>query len=299
MSFDVSIPGIVRNKARVAGVEDWLEAVPELVEHFAAEWGFAFERVVEGGTESVVAAVTMANGDQAVLKIVVPRGDAARNEITALRLAGGLGCARLLAADDERSTLLLERLGPSLFDLGVPLLTRHEILATTARQVWRPAPDSGLPSGAEKGRWLIDFIQTKWEHLDRPCSERAVGYAVECAERRIAAHDDERAVLVHGDVHQWNTLQDDDGFKLIDPDGLLAEAEYDLGIIMREDPVELLAGDPWERAHRLAGLTDLDPAAIWEWGVVERLSTGLLCTEIELQPVGRQMLTTADAVSSQ
>jgi streptomycin 6-kinase len=30
--------------------------------------------------------------------------------------------------------------------------------------------------------------------------------------------------LVHGDVHQLNALQNDGGFKLIDPDGLLAEA---------------------------------------------------------------------------
>jgi hypothetical protein len=28
----------------------------------------------------------------------------------------------------------------------------------------------------------------------------------------------------------------DDDFKLVDPDGLLAEPEYDLGIVMREDP---------------------------------------------------------------
>jgi streptomycin 6-kinase len=45
---------------------------------------------------------------------------------------------------------------------------------------------------------------------------------------------------VHGDVHQWNALEApadvEQGFKLVDPDGLLAEAEYDLGVIMREDP---------------------------------------------------------------
>ena len=71
--------------------------------------------------------------------------------------------------------------------------------------------------------------------------ERAINYALACAARRIEAHDDERAVLVHGDVHQWNALEAGDGFKLVDPDGLLAEAEYDLGVLMREDPVELLA----------------------------------------------------------
>ena len=98
------------------------------------------------------------------------------------------------------------------------------------------------------------------------------------------AHRDERAVLVHGDVHQLNALQNDGGFKLIDPDGLLAEAEYDLGVLMRGDPVELLAGDPVDRARWLAARTGLDLVAIWEWGVVERLSTGLLSTESTYSP---------------
>ncbi len=136
-----------------------------------------------------------------------------------------------------------------------------------------------------------------WEELDHPCSERAVDYALACAAQRIDAHDDERAVLVHGDVHQWNALESDDGFKLVDPDGLLAEAEYDLGIIMREAPLELLDGDPHERARGLALRSGLDATAIWEWGVVERVSTGLLGTKVGLQPAARQMLAAADLVA--
>jgi streptomycin 6-kinase len=125
-----------------------------------------------------------------------------------------------------------------------------------------------------------------------------VDYALSCAARRIAAHDDERAVLVHGDVHQWNALEADGGFKLIDPDGLLAEPEYDLGILMREDPVELLDDDARERARWLAQRTGLDASAIWEWGFVERVSTGLVCTQIDLQPLGRQMLAVSDQLSA-
>jgi streptomycin 6-kinase len=191
----------------------------------------------------------------------------------------------------------LERLGPSLFDLAPPIGERHEILCTTAMRFWRPAPDCGLPTGAEKAVWLADYIAKTWEATDRPCSERAVAYALACVDRRRVAHDDARAVLVHGDVHQWNALQAAHGFKLVDPDGLLAEAEYDLGILMREDPVELLEGDPRERARRLAARTGLDATAIWEWGVVERVSTGLYCEEVDLQPVGREMLATADHVA--
>lgn len=118
-----------------------------------------------------------------------------------------------------------------------------------------------------------------------------------CAARRIAAHDDDVAVLVHGDVHEWNALQAGDGFKLVDPDGLLAEPEYDLGVIMREDPVELMTGDPYYRSRRLSARTVLYAKAIWEWGVVERVSTGLLCTSIDLQPVGADMLAAADRIA--
>jgi hypothetical protein len=31
--------------------------------------------------------------------------------------------------------------------------------------------------------------------------------------------------------------------------------------------------------------------------VIERVSTGLLCTKIDLQPVGRRMLTVADRIA--
>ncbi len=103
---------------------------------------------------------------------------------------------------------------------------------------------------------------------------------------------------MHGDVHQWNALEAGGGFKLVDPDGLLAEAEYDMGVIMREDPAELLHGDPRERARWLARRCGLDATAIWEWGVVERVSTGLLCTKVGLQPVGREMLAVAERLAS-
>jgi streptomycin 6-kinase len=295
----IDVPAVVRRKALAVGATAWLDELPAIVAGFEHAWSLVVGRTFDDATEAFVAEATLADGTPAVLKLVVPRdADAAGNEITALRLANGEGCARLLHSDAVRGALLLERLGVSLHELALPIARRHEILCSTAARVWRRAPDCGLPTGAEKGRSLAEFITTTWEELDRPCSERAVDDALACAARRIDAHDDERAVLVHGDVHQWNTLRAGDGFKLVDPDGLLAEAEYDMGIVMREDPVELLDGDPHERARRLAARVGLDATAIWEWGVVERMSTGLLCTRIDLQPVGREMLATADHVAA-
>jgi streptomycin 6-kinase len=299
----IRLPDVVRNKAQSAGVGAWVEALPGLVHELAREWSFTLGRQLTGGTEAFVAEVALADGRLAVLKLVVPHDRAGvGHEITALRLAQGEGCAELLRADADRGALLLERLGPSMFELGLPIETRQRALCAAARRVWRRVPEASLPTGAEKGRWLADFIPSTWEALGRPCSERAVAHAVACAERRIAAHDDERSVLVHGDVHQWNALRvgkdERDGFKLVDPDGLRAEAEYDLGILMREDPVELLVEGPRRRAVRLAAWTGCDAAAIWEWGVAERVSTGLIATQIELQPEGEQMLDAAERIAA-
>src|SRR2546428_474711 len=82
--------------------------------------------------------------------------------------------------DLSRGELLLERLGPSLRDLALPIESRHKILVSVSARVWRPARGTDLPTGAEKGQWLIDFIATTWEELDHPCSEHAVDYALAC-----------------------------------------------------------------------------------------------------------------------
>ena len=298
----IGIPPVVRNKALAVDAAPWLRDLPDLIAALEREWSITVGRPYEDSTEAFVAEAVLGDGELAVLKLIVPRaGGVARNEITVLRLANGEGCVRLLRADAARGALLLERLGRSLYELALPVGQRHEILCSAAERLWRPAPDCGLPTGAEKGRWLADFIAATWEELGRPGTERAIGHALACAERRIKAHDDERAVLVHGDVHQWNALEANGGFKLVDPDGLLAEAEYDLGILMREDPEELLAGDARQRAHErarwLAGRCGLDATAIWEWGVVERVSTGLLAAKVDLQPVGSQMLAVADRIA--
>ncbi len=298
----LEVPDVLRNKALILGASKWLHELPALLADLEAEWSIEVGRPYQGATEAYVAEATRQDGTKAVLKLVIPGlGDAARNEIAVLRLTAGEGCVRLFEADLNRGALLLERLGRPLYDLDLPIEERLPILCSTAARVWRPAPGCGLPTGADKGRWLGDFITSSWEELARPCSEQVITHALHCAARRISAHDDERAVVVHGDVHQWNALEAIEGFKLVDPDGLLAEAEYDMGILMREDPLDLLTGSTADRTHeraaRLATLTGLNATAIAEWGVVERVATGLLCTRIDLQPVGRQMLAVASRLA--
>ena len=302
----VELPELVRQNigARGAAGEQWLRELPELIATFEREWGITTGAVLDGGTAAVVVEALTADRTPVVLKLALPDFEGAGdfgNEITMLRLLDGDGCARLLRFDEPRRTILLERLGQRLVDLGLPQATQLEIICATVAKVWRRVPlDVGLPTLAEKGPWFVGFIERTWEALDRPCAVRTVDRAIEFAQRRAAAFDPDNALLLHGDAHQWNTLEAGDGFKLIDPDGVIGEREYDLAIPMRESHEELLAGDPLllgeERCRLLGRLTGLDPAVIWEWGLVERVATGLLCMlEDRKREWGRPVLEVADA----
>ena len=117
---------------------------------------------------------------------------------------------------------------------------------------------------------------------------------------RLAAYDPAAAVLLHGDVHQWNTLatRDGTGYALVDPDGLVGEPELDLGVLLREDLDGVTPDDLRSRADRLAGLTGTDAAAIWDWGLLERLSNGLSCLQHGLEEFGRISLAIADRTAA-
>lgn len=295
----VEIPEVVRNRAISEGSGGWIEQLPDLLAGLERDWLIEIGRPFDEGTEAFVAEVRTADGTPAVLKMLIPRtgGGVGDHEATVLRLADGDGCPVLYRDDPERGALLMERLGPSMFALGIPYPQRLPLLCDAASRIWRPAADSGLPTGAEKAAWLMEFTAATWSELDHPCHAATIDHALACAQRRLDAHDDDRAVLVHGDVHRWNALAAGDSFKLVDPDGLLAEAEYDLGVILREDPDEPLAANTMATAGWMGQRYGLDAIAIWEWGVIERVSTGLVATKIGLQPAGRQMLALADRVT--
>jgi len=282
-------------KAVDAGATAWLENLPELVATLAAAWDLRLGVPFQDATEAYVVEATRSDGTPAVLKLLVPRpGAPAAGEITFLREAGGEACARLLAYDISLGVLLLERLGPALSDLGLPISRRLPILCDLAAAVWRPT-SAALPTGATRAQRMSRYIRRKWTELGEPCGRAAVDQALAAGESRRRAHHPGRAVLVHGDIHQWNAMRAGAGFKLVDPDGYVAEPECDLGVLLREDPAE---GDLRNRCTWLAGRTGTDPRAIWEWGLLDRVATGLTLTVAGLQPVAAQMLAAADEIAS-
>jgi streptomycin 6-kinase len=286
------IPDLVRRRAEAEGMSGWVDRLPELVAQLSDDWSLSPGAVLSGGSEALVIDVTRSDGTAAVLKLLMPHRQAdAVNEIQALEIAAGSGCAVLFRSDAARGAMLMERLGEPLERAEPSESRRLDILVALARDLWRPAPGYRLPSGAAKAAWLADFIETEWEALDRPCSEAAARCARDAALRREGAHRDAAAVFVHGDIHAMNALASaTGGYKLIDPDGVLAEPECDIGVILRAYPPTRVDAE----ARRIASFAGLDAAAIIDWATAERLSSAFVCRAAGYEPFGSQLIEAAE-----
>nr|WP_238362597.1 aminoglycoside phosphotransferase family protein [Actinopolymorpha pittospori] len=299
---------VVQRKAAHLGVrgEEWVAGLPGLVEDLARTWSITVGPPLSGGTTSYVAQARTADGQNAVLKVAVPEHDFG-GQVRTLLDADGHGYVRLLAHDIDRHAILMEALGQPLEDLDVSPEDKIATLCTTLRRAWQVPRPPGLtldPAG-EKARGLAELVNTLWERLGHPCSERVVVQALTYAERRAAAFDLDRALVVHGDPHPANTLRvltprpgAESGFVFVDPDGFLADPTYDLGVVLRDWCPQLLAGDAPALAHHycalLAGHTGLDEQAIWEWGFLERVSTGLYALSFGADELGQPYLDSAE-----
>jgi streptomycin 6-kinase len=220
-----------------------------------------------------------------------------------LRLADGHGYAQLLRADADRRATLQERLGHPLGDLDLPVEAQIDIIASTLQSAWRRIPpDPLLRTGAAQARALRERIRVDWNRLDRPCAARTLERAEQYASEREAAFDATTAVLIHGDAHPANVLEDPAApgrFKLIDPDAMISEPAHDLAIPLRDWSAELLrAPDPvslglaW--CTRLGAAADVEADAIWQWAFVERVSTGLFLLRLGDTSLAAQLLEIAD-----
>lgn len=300
----IAVPDIVRRRAAQQGDAGtaWLSGIDATVEGLAHDWSLTVGEVMSGGTEALVLEVNLADGVPAVLKLPYPGSDPTDRERRAFQAAAGRGYATLLNHDPASRAMLLERLGPMLDSLGLSLDEQMQAICQTLRQAWTaPIPTDPMMTGLEKAADLSAFIESSWQATDRPCPRPVIDKALTFAQARAAAHDPASCVLAHGDAHGWNTLADPHHpgqFKFVDPDGLIIEPAYDLAIPMREWSADLLAGDPLERGRarcrRLAQLTDLAEEPIWQWGYIERVSTGLACLQLGL-PEGPGMLAVAEA----
>jgi streptomycin 6-kinase len=275
-------------QARVAALGErgasWLAALPLVIADLEHDWSISVEAELPGGSGSYVVRVRCADGAAAVLKVTLTTEGLA-DQLAALRRADGRGYARLLREDLGRRAILLEALGPSLDESGLPPERQLVILADTLTLAWQDPAGRTPASGEDKASGLYALISELWPALDRPCPAAVVEHALRLTDR-LQQVPDRELVVVHGDPHPGNLLRvledrpgGETGYCFVDPDGFVADRAYDLGVAIRDWTAWLHGPDPrgilGQYCQLLAERTGVEAERIWQWGFVERVSTGL------------------------
>ncbi len=305
--YAAELPDVVRARvaARGAAGRAWLSGLDATVETLSLRWGVTPGGVLHGGSEALVLDVACADDTRAVLKLCLPDNTGIVNERLTLRLAAGRGYAKLLQEDEESGALLLERLGPTVANAVEGDQAQMTAIVETLKHAWVPMRNPrGLTSTAAKADWLERFISSNWGRLGEPCARATVERAFEYARLRRDAHRPDSGFLLHGDAHEENTLADparSGSYKLIDPDGMHGERACDLATLMRDWNGPLGGADCREvalaRCHWLAETTDSEADAVWQWGLIERVSTGLVMLDLGLHAESRETLRIADELA--
>ena len=292
------LPDLVLAKAAMIGDAGarWLAELPDLIAELEQRWSITVGRANESATEAFVAEARTADGQTVVLKLTVPM-PWRTGQLTVIERAAGHGYVRLLESDRERHAMLLEGLGPTLSDQGWDPERLITVLATTLRAAWTLPLEPGLKDGRTKAFEFADGVERVWRDLDQPCPVTVIDQVRRFADSRAAAHRDDRVVHLHGDPHPGNALQvpaprpgAESGFVFIDPDGFAAEPAYDLGVILAgwdnraAGKQYLLGGDDALPVARklcalLADSSGVDAQAVWEWGYLVRVATGIFALE--------------------
>jgi streptomycin 6-kinase len=306
-SPDVELPQdfIARIRRSYQDGAQWLEDLPALVEGATRRWGLteispvpnlsynfvAFAKVrpsppapfdspsASSGCQLRAAPLPAGEVGEVVLKIGPPNDELA-SEIAALRLIDGEGCCRLLDADDEHYTLLLERLRPGrmLSELADDDEATR-IAAEVMRRLWREVPPRSEP-GWERFIRLSDWfaplggLRSRYGGTTGPFPMELVERVEQVLPELFA--DPLPPVLMHGDFHHFNVLSSGFGWRVIDPKGVIGPRGYECGPLLinpwddfaeRPDAV----GTTQRRVAILSEGLGLEPQAILDWGICHTL----------------------------
>ena len=302
------VPDIVRRRAEGEGPDGqaWLAGLDKTLSDLEREWGLTIGQAMPGGTTAFVAEAVDAAGDTFIIKVATPGSQIGRQEITVLALARGKGYVRLIRQDAERNAMLLERLGDRLEERDMPYSTKIDVMCGTLLDAWMPVPPGfAWITGAEKANSLATTMLRLNQELGQPCSQAVIDTALMYCRDRAAAWRPENAVLAHGDPHPANILEvpgtNGREWNFIDPDGLAIEPAYDLGVLLRawHEGVSGRHAHDIARSHarHLTSRTQVPAEAIWQWGYIERVSTGLHLMDLGETEQGREYLTVAQALT--
>jgi streptomycin 6-kinase len=234
----------------------WLESLPTLVAECAARWNLELEHAVDTPNSFVALAGNV------VLKLNAPSHVEADTEADALELWNGDGAVKLVARDDTRRALLLERCEPGtrLWDARVDeIAVVVELLPRLQLEMGQDHPFAPLADEAD--RWAEE-VPRRYSEAGEPFERVLLDAALEV----YRGVDRTASYLVNQDLHGGNILRAErEPWLVIDPKPLVGERELEASALLRNTT---------EVSRWLDALTDLglDRERARGWGVAHNLA---------------------------
>ncbi|WP_369899682.1 aminoglycoside phosphotransferase family protein [Bacillus manliponensis] len=207
-------------------------------------------------------------GEQFVLKLGVPSLEF-KHEIEALLYSQGDGVVKLLDYDENVGFLLLQHVTPgdSLAQLEDETKAT-KIMAKAMKSFWREVPMHHQFPSIENWANGLQNIRKHFHGGTGPLPEQLVKKAERLFPELITTIS--KPIFIHGDLHHDNVLRmENNQYIVIDPKGLIGEAEYEVVAYLRnhllnkQDPKAVLEN----RINILVEELQLDKERVVRWGL--------------------------------
>jgi streptomycin 6-kinase len=250
----------------------WLARVPDLVAECVEEWGLSLGEPYEAGAAGYTVRADLPDGTPAVLKVIYPHREA-EHEGEALCVWDGDGAIRLLAYDDVRWAMLIERCEPgTLLAKADPELALDVLIGVLPR-LWKPVGEP-FRALAEEALWWIDYLPAEWEQAGKPFDRELLDVAI--ARLGELAGSQGEQVLLHQDLHGDNVLAAQrEEWLVIDPKPLVGEREFAVAPIVRDPELGHSRRDVLYRLDRLTSELGLDRDRARGWTIGQTIAWSL------------------------
>jgi streptomycin 6-kinase len=250
----------------------WLERVPDLVAECVEEWGLRLGEPYQAGAAGYTVRADLPDGTPAVLKLIYPHREA-EHEGEALRVWDGDGAIRLLAYDEARWAMLIERCDPGTLLAKVDPEPALDVLIGLLPRLWKPAGEPFRPL-VDEAMWWIEYLPTEWERAGKPFERYLLDAGI--AHLGALANSQGKQVLLHQDLHGDNVLaaQRED-WLVIDPKPLVGEREFAVAPIVRDPELGHSRQGVLHRLDRLTSELGLDRDRARGWTIGQTIAWSL------------------------
>jgi streptomycin 6-kinase len=252
--------------------DTWLARVPRLLQDCVEEWDLRLGDPYELGAAGYAVRAQLSDGTPAVLKLIYPHREA-EHEAEALRVWDGEGAVRLLAYDEGRWAMLLERCEPGTLLAKAESDEALAVLIGLLPRLWKRV-DAPFRPLADEAMWWVDYLPAEWDTAGRPFERRLLDAAID--RLRALADSQGEEVLLHQDLHGDNVLAAKrEPWLVIDPKPLVGEREFAVAPIVRDPELGHSRRDVLHRLDRLTAELGLDRDRARGWTIGQTIAWSL------------------------